>query len=181
MRIIAGEYRSRVLKTLEGNNTRPTTDKVRGAIFSKINHKIINANVLDLFGGSGALSFEACSRGASNVVCNEKSLQAIKIIKENQKNLDCKNIEIIQGSFEDTCKSLEGQSFDIIFVDPPYEANYYTSVFTLLNEYKLVNKDGLIICESNPSEVFKEEYSTYKLEKEKKYGKCKVTYFRNEE
>lgn len=181
MRIIAGQYRSRILKMLDGNNTRPTTDKVRGAIYSKINHKIINANVLDLFGGSGALSFEACSRGASRVVCNEKSSQAIKIIKENSKLLECKNIEVIQGSFEDTLRTLEGQSFDIIFVDPPYESNFYTSVFNLLKLYNLVSKQGLIICESNPNEVFKEEYGTYKLEKEKKYGKCKVTYYRNEE
>ena len=126
MRIIAGKNKSRRLETLEGMNTRPMTDRMKESVFNCIGPYFDNDNVLDLFGGSGALSLEALSRGAKHAWICEKSFDALKIIKANVANLkEDRNVTIYNTDYQVALKRIvqEGVKFDIIFLDPPYRMN----------------------------------------------------------
>lgn len=126
MRVISGKSRGKKLVSLEGDNTRPTLDRVKEALFNKIQFDIQDAIVLDLFAGSGALGIEALSRGAKQVVFCDKVPETIKVIKQNvanTNNLD-KSI-IINKDCNEVLDKLSNQNkkFDIVFLDPPYKTN----------------------------------------------------------
>ena len=123
MRINSGEYKYRSIEVPE--NARPTTEKVREAVFSILIGKVEGALVLDLFAGSGSLGLEALSRGAKHCVFNEGDRKNYKILQKNIKN--CKAQEKSSTFNNDFRKSLTlaNKEFDLIFVDPPYRAGYY--------------------------------------------------------
>lgn len=126
MRVISGKSRGKKLISLEGDNTRPTLDRVKEALFNIIQFDIKDAVVLDLFAGTGALGIEALSRGAKEVVFCDKVPDAIKVIKQNvtnTSNLD--KATIINKDCKDVLKDLSKQNkkFDIVFLDPPYKTN----------------------------------------------------------
>lgn len=124
MRVISGKSRGKKLVSLEGDNTRPTLDRVKEALFNKIQFYVQDAVVLDLFAGSGALGVEALSRGAKEVVFCDKVPDTIKVIKQNvtaTNNLD-KSI-IINKDYNDLLKNVSNKKFDIVFLDPPYKTN----------------------------------------------------------
>ena len=130
MRVISGTARGKKLNTLSGLNTRPTLDRVKEPLFSIIQNNIVESNVLDLFAGSGAIGLEALSRGAREAVFIENNKEAIKCIEENiQFTKMAERSKLIKADVIQGIHSLSsGESFDIIFMDPPYGKEYEKEV-----------------------------------------------------
>ena len=142
MRVIAGKYKGRKLFSPEDSSVRPTTDKVKEACFSILTNDIYDARVLDLFAGSGGLGIEALSRGASYCLFADASRKSLNLVKQNLDH--CKVEEetrIAAGDYSKVLKSLAGriedgreEPFDIILLDPPYDAGFLDEVFRLIAE-----------------------------------------------
>lgn len=147
LRITGGTNRSRLLETPDTSLTKPTMDKVRGAVFSALGEKTSNSEVLDLFAGSGSYGFEALSRGASHVTFVDKLSLAIKCIKKNGENLKHENISIIN---EDVMSFIneETKKYDIVFIDPPYKLEVYSDIVKTLISRELIKDNGIIVLES---------------------------------
>lgn len=124
MRIISGDAKGRSLFAPSGSQTRPTSDKIRGALFNIIGARAMDSRVLDLFGGSGALALEALSRGAESAVIADSSRQAWQVIDRNARNVLKDDFElrvhIINQDYRSAIAALEGRIFDLVFLDPPY-------------------------------------------------------------
>ena len=150
MRIIAGEFKGRQIKAVKGDNTRPTTDKVKENIFNMMGQFFDGGRVLDLFAGSGNLGIEAISRGMEHGVFIDLNVNAIKVIKENIAHLKLeKQVEIYRN---DAFKALNVLSkkeskFDLIFLDPPYGKISVTQLLEIIIAQNLLNNNGLIMCE----------------------------------
>lgn len=153
LRIIAGKFRSRLIKTPTTPTTRPTKDRVREAIFSAIGHAVLDAHVLDLFAGSGAFAFEALSRGAKHVTCVDHHPEVYKVLNENKQllKLNDENCLIAFGDYKKHLKRFASfpQLFDIIFIDPPYDDQLEEISFRLILELGLLKPNGIIIVESD--------------------------------
>lgn len=148
MRIIAGTHRSRKLITLEGMNTRPMMDKMKESVFNTIGPYFDDIVVLDLFGGSGALSLEAISRGASKSYIVDASLDAIKIITENVKTLkEESKVNIYRLDYMDALKKFKDLKFDLIFLDPPFKMNIISEIIDFLLDNNMINQNAYIICQ----------------------------------
>ena len=152
MRIISGRARGTKLFTLEGLDTRPTLDRVKEPLFSIIGLKVQDADILDLFSGSGALGLEALSRGAKSATLCDNSKKAIKVIENNLQKTKLE-AEIINEDFTKCIEKLQGKQFDIIFLDPPYETNYIEKAINKILECNLLKKDGLIIAETHKQKI----------------------------
>lgn len=146
MRIIAGDNKGRKLKAPEGNKTRPTSENVKEAIFNIIQFDIYNKSFLDLFAGSGQIGIEALSRGASEATFVEKDKQAVKVIKENLQNCRFKAEIFHEDAFYFLSR---GESFDIIYLDPPYMTDYIAKCIDIIGNIDNLNENGIIICESS--------------------------------
>ncbi|HKK95781.1 MAG TPA: 16S rRNA (guanine(966)-N(2))-methyltransferase RsmD [Anaerovoracaceae bacterium] len=178
MKITSGEYKHRKLIIPYGYETRPTSAKVREAVFSMIGENVYDAMVLDLFAGSGSMGLEALSRGAKRCLFCDNSQKSIDAIKENIDK--CKaNMwsDIYKGDFKKNLDRIN-ESFDIIFLDPPYKLGYYEECINIITEKGLLNEDGIIIIEHDIRDVF--EYEKYNLNKikEKNYGKIGISIFK---
>ena len=153
MRIISGSARGTNLYTLEGNDTRPTLDRVKESLFNILNKKIVDAYVLDLFSGSGAIGLECASRGAKKVVLCDNSKQAINIIKKNVDKTKLNNsIELIKGESISLLDNFEKERFDIIFIDPPYNSKLASEAVKKIFEKNLLSSEGIIIVETDELE-----------------------------
>ena len=178
MRIISGEYRGRRLKTVDDNSIRPATDKVKGSIFNMLQNRLslINANVLDLFAGSGSLAFEALSRGATNAVFVEEARYAIEAIEENANALRCEDqCTILQTDavqYIEHCR----EKFDLVFADPPYAYGSIADLPRLIFERGLLNKEGFLIIEHSKHTTFADS-TQYKLSVCKEFGNTRVSFF----
>ena len=183
MRIISGTMRGTKLYTLEGINTRPTLDRVKEALFSKIHMDLQDANVLDLFSGSGALGLEALSRGAQKAVLCDSSRDAIKIIKQNiEKTKTNEKVLLLNCDYKKALEQLKNQDekFDIIFLDPPYKTNFAEESVKIIEQTNLLNEDGIIILESDDKEKVIKNLYTEKLEIKdlKKYGRVYLLFLK---
>lgn len=150
MRIIAGKHKSRVLKTLEGMNTRPMMDRMKESVFNTIGPYFDGDVVLDLFGGSGALSLESISRGCSESYIVEKNFAAYKVIQSNIELLkEEKNVHLYQLDYKVALNKFknEGITFDIIFLDPPYRMNIMEEIVDFIVENNMLREKGIIICQ----------------------------------
>lgn len=183
MRVISGKSRGKKLVSLEGDNTRPTLDRVKEALFNKIQFNIQDALVLDLFAGSGALGIEALSRGAKEVVFCDKVPEAIKIIKQNvtnTNNLD-KSI-IINKEHNKVLEKLSNQKkkFDIVFLDPPYKTNLAIESLQKIIMSNLLTEDGIIIIETDDINKEKEILKIEEVEifDKRKYGSVWLIFIR---
>lgn len=147
MRVITGSARGAKLRTLEGLSTRPTSDRVKEAIFNIIQFDIEGRRVLDLFGGSGQLAIEALSRGAAYAVLVDQNPQAVSVIKENLKKtkLDQK-ASVFQSDYL-RFLSTTRERFDIIFLDPPYAENFIENALRKISEIDILTEGGIIVCE----------------------------------
>ena len=148
MRIIAGDLRSRKLKTPDGMDTRPTADRVKEALFSILQGRVYGARVLDLYGGSGALALEALSRGAASAVICDQAPKACRAIQENIGALGCSNRARLLRMKDLAAVGLlekEEARFDLIFLDPPYRMDV-SPVCARLAE-KLLAPGGVIVAE----------------------------------
>ena len=140
MRVIAGKARRLNLKTISGNDTRPTTDRIKETLFNNLQPEIPGCRFLDLFSGSGAIGIEALSRGADYAVFVEKNPKACACIRENLLNMD-----VLQA-----LRSLEGsEPFDCIFMDAPYEQRLEQPVLEYLADSTLADENTLIVIEED--------------------------------
>lgn len=175
MRIIAGSFKGLTLDTLSGDNTRPTKDNVKEAIFSSLFTLDESESFLDLFAGSGAVGIEALSRGVGYVHLNDYNKDAYNVIKRNIEKTKAKNYKLTNLDFKKCLNSLN-QQFDYIFVDPPYDIKEIDKVFELISTNNILKDDGIIIFETRKEYSFNfNEFETYK---EKTYGITKVVYMR---
>lgn len=154
LRVIAGEARSVPLMTLDGLDTRPTTDRVKETLFNLLQNYIYDCRFLDLFAGSGQIGIEALSRGAKSAVFIEKNKKAVDII---QKNLNKTKLEQ-KGDIlkKDVVSALPflGETYDIIFMDPPYALEIEDEVLTSIQNHNLLDEDGMIIIEADKDRDF---------------------------
>ncbi|MGT2772526.1 16S rRNA (guanine(966)-N(2))-methyltransferase RsmD [Streptococcus marimammalium] len=177
MKVIAGQFRGRPLITLDGKITRPTSDKVKGAIFSMIGPFFDGGRALDLFSGSGSLGIEAVSRGMSEAVLVEKNFRAQKIIAENIKMTKTKNkLKLLKMDVKKALTQLNGQ-FDLVLLDPPYAKEEIVKTIYQLEELGLLSKDVMIVCETDKEILLPEEICEFGIWKQKTYGISKVTVY----
>ena len=172
MRIIAGTARSLPLKTIDGIDTRPTTDRIKETLFNMLQHEVPSANFLDLFAGSGQIGLEALSRGAKYAVFVENNKKAAACIEENIRFTKfTEQSKLIQSDVMTALRSLEGKyQFDVIFMDPPYNQLHERNVLEYLKDSSLIHEDTLIVVEASLDTTF--EYLDdmgYKLIKHKIY------------
>ncbi len=180
MRVISGTARGKKLYTLDGLETRPTLDRVKEALFSKIQFDIKDANVLDLFSGSGALAIEALSRGAKSAVLCDNSRKAIQIIKRNLEETNTlEKAEIINKDYLETLKVLKEKSkkFDIVFLDPPYKTDFIEKAIEYIFKYNLLSENGFIIAETNDENKIKQNEDIEIYDK-RKYGMVFIIFIR---
>lgn len=179
MRIIAGEKRGLKLAAKDGAETRPTLDRVKEALFGRLQFEISGKCVLDLFAGSGALGLEALSRGAQEAVLVDCDEQAGEIIKKNIVAAGMqRRAQFIKNDFRNALKLFQNsRKFDIVLIDPPYRSSdFYETALNGLVEYGLLAEHAAVVAESDrPIEFFTENLV---LEKQKKYGKVYLTFFR---
>lgn len=175
MRIIGGKFRSRRLVTLEGLQTRPTLDKTKEAVFSSLGNYIPNFVVLDVFGGSGALSLEAISRGARHAYIIDSNIEAIKIIKTNVKSLGVDNmVTILQGSYTQMLQKLTNKKFDIIFLDPPFRMKVIEELINFIIENDMLENGGYIMAEYPKEDIVNKDYPTLKVKLCRRYSSSEV-------
>lgn len=178
MRIITGTARGTKLKTLEGKDTRPTTEMCKEGVFSAIQFELHDRSVLDLFGGSGQMALEALSRGAEKAVIVDSSRAACEIIKENaQKTKLMKQCRVVTADWKEYIRGASGrEKFDLVFLDPPYQEGILDEILHRLQYSELLAEGAIIVCESDkdgiPSEI--EGFAS----KQYRYGKTHVTMFR---
>ena len=177
MRVITGSARGRVLETLPGTDVRPTTDRVKEALFSIIQFELEGRNVLDLFGGSGQLGIEAVSRGAAKATFVDADADAIKVIRKNlaTTKLDSRAV-VLQTDSVSFAASHTG-SFDIVFLDPPYGKGILQRVIPLVAQK--VSPGGAVVCESPTGEILPPEAGNFRIFREYRYGKTKITVYRD--
>lgn len=178
MRVISGIKRGTLLFSPEGEETRPTTDRVKENIFNLIQFDMPRGPVLDLFAGSGAMGIEALSRGSEFATFLDMSPSACNVIRKNIKKTGfCDKSEIINKSFEDFLKSSH-LKYSLIFLDPPYHKGYIEKALEIIERKNILNPDGIIVCECDYDEVAGENTGLIKI-KEKSYGRVKVTVFKH--
>ena len=177
LRVVAGDFGGRPLKTLEGKTTRPTTDKVKGAIFNMIGPFFDGGRVLDLFSGSGSLAIEAISRGMSFAVLVEKDRRAQAVIQENIKMTKSeKQFQLLKMDAVRALTQLTGK-FDLVLLDPPYAKEQIVANITQLEEQGLLAEEVMLVCETDKGVDLPEEVSNFGIWKQKTYGISKVTVY----
>jgi 16S rRNA (guanine(966)-N(2))-methyltransferase RsmD len=184
MRVIAGQYKSRLLNTLPGNDvTRPTSDRVKESIFNIISNEIPNANVLDLFAGSGSLGIECLSRGANKSIFVENNINAYKNIQFNLDNLKINSNDYLLFK-QDASKFLNSNKFDfkidIIFIDPPYLSNWYENALMEIEQSNICNQFCTVIFEmpTNSKIQLQSNSQSWTKDDERIYGKTKIEIWR---
>lgn len=182
MRIISGTARGTKLFTLEGENTRPTLDRVKESLFNIIQNNIEDSIVLDLFSGSGAIGLEFASRGAKKVYLNDNSKDALEIIKKNiDKTHLSEKVELYNLNFLKLIQNIKEKSFDIVYLDPPYKTDYIIqSINELLNLDK-ITENSLIIAETDEemrtiNQI--EEIKKLEIIDKRKYGRAYILFLK---
>lgn len=175
MRIISGIYRGRKLYTLEGLKTRPTLDQTKEAIFSSIGGYLNGQVILDVFGGSGALSLESISRGASKAYIIDNNIEAIDIIKKNKEALRVQDeLVIYHGSYEQILKKLTHIKFDVIFLDPPFRMKVIDELIEFIIDNNMLKDDGYIVAEYPKEDVVNKNYENFRVRLCRRYSSSEV-------
>ena len=174
MRVITGTARDRRLKTPENSDIRPTTDNVKESVFNIIQFDIEGRRVLDLFAGTGQLGIECLSRGAAEAVFIDDSREAVRIVKDNLKACGF-SAPVLQ---QDALSYLRSCGrFDLIFVDPPYDANLYEPVLETINSVDILSDGGIILCESRRERYMPDMKAPYLKRRDYNYGRVKLTVY----
>ena len=173
-------YGNRLLKTLPGQDTRPTLARVREAVFNIWQTQIAGCRWLDLCTGSGSMGAEALCRGAAVVVGIEQYGKACNIIQENWEKMadDDQEFKVIRGDVLVKIKSLEGQQFDCIYFDPPYASHVYLPVLKAIAQYQLLSPDGELAVEHDPHRKFI-PIEGLEICRKKIYGNTGLTFYKN--
>lgn len=179
MRVITGSARGRRLKTLLGEDVRPTTDRVKEALFSIIQFEIEGRRVLDLFAGSGQLGIEALSRGAASAVFVDAARDSIEVVRDNLNTT--KLAQSAQVTQMDSLAFLAGHCgpFDIAFLDPPYGTGLLQKALPMTA--RRMAPGGVIVCEAETKEALPEEAEDFLLVRRYSYGRISLAVYRKEE
>lgn len=177
MRITAGRFKNKQIKTLDSDLIRPTLSKIRESIFNVLQNETVDASFLDLFAGSGIVGIEAASRGAKEVIFIEKKPKHYKLLKENLNGLDFENKTFLADT-TNILEKFDKKRFDIIFSDPPYKTDLNKKILEIISRKQLLRENGVLVLESNKEEDFIKEITQYGFNvlKEKNYGDTKVIY-----
>ena len=180
MRVVSGSARGRRLKEPGDMKVRPTTDKVKESMFNIIQFYIPDALVLDLFAGTGQLGIEALSRGAERVDFVDESNASLALVRDNLTTTGFeKSAQVFRAdsiAYLDTCGK-----YDIILLDPPYDTPLIDKALKKINEIDILNKNGIIICETKFDRQLPEILPPYEILREYKYGKIKLTLIQRQE
>lgn len=180
MRVITGKARGVVLKTPDGMSTRPTSDRVKEALFSVIQFDIPGAVVLDLFAGTGQLGIEALSRGAKRAVFVDKSDDACRVVKENLRRTKMEGeAAVIRADHLDYLRRCKDK-FDIIFLDPPYAEVFLENSLKMITEIDILRYGGIMVAERPLGKELPCELPGLTRSRDYKYGKTVLTLFRKE-
>jgi len=177
MRIIAGKFKGRKLYSPKDDNIRPTSDKVKEAIFSMIGEYLDDAAVIDLFSGSGSLGLEALSRGAKICYFCDNSAESLKLIKSNIDVCGAdESSHIFTGDYKKALSKVTEKA-DIIFLDPPYGEVFFDKCFEKICEYGVLKEGGLIVAEHGKETPLPDKVLNFGKIKEKKYGAVTVSLY----
>lgn len=181
MRIISGRARGTRLYTLEGQNTRPTLDRVKESLFNIIQNELKDKIFLDLFSGSGAIGLEAVSRGARKAILCDNSKKASEIINKNIEKTHLEEfVELYNESYEKVISHKIMEKVDIIYIDPPYETNLVYESVKLILEKELIKDESLIIIETDQEERILESLKNLniKIVDKRKYGRAHLIFLK---
>ena len=183
MRIITGSARGVKLRTLEGEDTRPTAERTKEAVFSMIQFELEGRRILDAFAGSGQMGLEALSRGAKSALLIDKNRAATEVIRKNvELTRRGDRAEVLCGDAAECLKRRAGrEQFDIVFLDPPYKSDLVKQLLNRLIEYKMLAENATVICESGEplTELLKDDEALLEritLAKAVRYGIAHVTF-----
>lgn len=177
MRVITGSARGRRLSAPAGMDVRPTSDKVKEAVFSVVQFDLPGSAVLDLFAGSGQLGIEALSRGANSCVFVDSSHVSVETARENINAAGFKNEATVMNSDAEQYLRMCRQTFDVAFVDPPYKKGLIEKVMPLLCGH--MSGRGTVLCEHEKGLILPESFGGLVRQKTYRYGKTEVTLYRN--
>jgi pantetheine-phosphate adenylyltransferase len=184
MRVIAGEAKGRRLRSVRGLATRPTSDKVKGAIFNILESRfsLVGVRVLDLYAGSGGLGIEALSRGAQHATFVEASEAAVATIRENLRRCGFSDrARVLRGTVQRVLPRLVGEraEFDLVLADPPYESEELERLLSFVGAHQLVRAGGWLVAELPVNHPLAAAYGTLRLLHTWRYGKTAVALFQN--
>ena len=173
MRIITGSAKGKKLVTLEGDATRPTSERIKEAIFSSLQFDIENRAVLDLFAGSGQMGLEALSRGAASAMFIDSAAEAIAVCKENAKRTELfDRCRFLVSDYRNFIRKAAGErKFDLVFIDPPYAMACCGEALRRLVDADLLMKGALVVLESGEEEIGAEALVGFEVQKKTSYGK----------
>ncbi|MEW6448034.1 MAG: 16S rRNA (guanine(966)-N(2))-methyltransferase RsmD [Bacillota bacterium] len=184
MRVIAGSAKRCKLQTPPGRSIRPTSDRVKEALFNILASKIPNARFLDLFAGTGSIGIEALSRGAAWVIFVERSPRAVSLIRENLRRTGMTHKATVFIKDALTAVNLLGRRedrFDVVYIDPPYKKGYETKALSLIAKRCLLAPGGLAVCESDCREELPEAIEDLVLMRRERYGDTVLSFYRVKE
>ena len=183
MRVIGGQARGRRLKVPKGQSLRPTAARVKEALFNILPRDLSGAKILDLFAGTGNVSIEALSRGAAAALLVDSSSESAKAIRENLRRLDLADrSQIWTVPVLRAVKRLgrRGETFDFIFLDPPYEQHWVGSTLKAIAEGDLLRSAGIVVAEHSVREKLQERYGSLVAYDQRKYGSTLLSFFRTQ-
>lgn len=182
MRITSGEFKNKRIKSRKGYETRPTLERIKEAIFSIINDRIEGASFLDLYAGTGNMSFEAISRGAKKSIMIEDNKEALRVIIENSNNIGV--ADRCRAYKNDVNRAIEilenkNEKFDIIFMDAPYKEELTTKTIEKISTTNILNTGGIIIAEHSVFEKLDNIIGNFVKYDERNYNKKIVTFYKS--
>lgn len=179
MRVISGKYRGHHLVSFNADHIRPTTDRVKETLFNMIQVYVPEAQVLDLFSGTGSLGIEALSRGAAKVLFVEKNKKSIQILEKNLEKLKVDEpYQILQKDVISFLKSYEGPAFDVIFADPPFTEKMAHEVMVAADISKAFGANTLLMIESGRHENILDDYPTLLRYDVREFGDKTLSFFK---
>lgn len=183
LRIISGERRGRLIKTVSGISTRPTTDRVKESLFNILAARLPGSSVLDLFSGTGNLGLEALSRGCEYAAFVEKDPKALAVLRENCRSMDYLDyMDILPFNVNKAIPMLsaKGRTFDIAFMDPPYDCDLEVPTIEALDAYNLIKDDGVIVVEHLLLDEQQDSIGSFTRFDLRKYGNTAISLYRKE-
>lgn len=184
MRVISGEFKGRLLESVPGEATRPTSDKVKESLFNIIGPYFEADTVVDLFSGSGNLGIEALSRGVAHGYFVDNNEQAIRVIQDNVDSLELNDrVTVLNQSAQSALDYFEGQQIKInlLFLDPPYDMDIIQEMLTVALNKGILSKRAIVVCETTKYKEFPDTIGSLEKIRDQKYGKTRLTIYQNTE
>ncbi|MBR5140003.1 MAG: 16S rRNA (guanine(966)-N(2))-methyltransferase RsmD [Clostridia bacterium] len=173
LRIITGTAKGKKLKTLEGDATRPTSERIKEAIFSALQFDLEDRRILDLFAGSGQMGLEALSRGSASVMFIDSAREAMDIVKENARAVGFfDKCRYLVSDYRNYIRKASGRErFDLVFIDPPYAMECCADAAKRLSESGMLADGAIVVLESGEEEIDLASLSSFEVIKSTRYGK----------